>query len=82
MSIQLPPELSKDAYAELKRWGVFAILFVGLLAYVLWTGNARERELIGVIKQTTPVLEQLQRDMTTVSKDVADIKDDLRKEGK
>jgi hypothetical protein len=81
MNIQLPPKLSEDAYAELKRWGVFAILFVGLLSYVLWTGNARERELISVIKQTTPVLEQLQRDMTTVSKDVAEIKEDIR-EGK
>jgi hypothetical protein len=80
MNVQLPiPKLTEELLPELKRWGVFAILFVALLSYVLYTGNQRERELISVIKSTTPVLEQLQRDMTNVSCTVDAIKDDMRK---
>jgi hypothetical protein len=82
MNVQLPlPKFTEELLPELKRWGVFALLFVALLSYVLYTGNQRERELISVIKSTTPVLEQLQRDMTSVSYKVDEIKDDMRRKG-
>lgn len=79
MNIQLPPKFSEQVWSELRKWGLFAVLFVGLLAYVLQTNQARELRYISVIDKMAPALQQMQADVKDVKDDVSDIKAEIER---
>jgi hypothetical protein len=60
-----------------KDYGLFAVLFVSLLAYVLKTNDSREKRYLGIIDKLADQFDEIKKDVQEIKgikEDVEEIK--------
>lgn len=62
----------------LSKEGIFAILFVGLLVFVIRDAKAREQRLMDLVENITARFEELTKHYEKLADDVDEIRDDLK----
>jgi hypothetical protein len=70
----LPPDTAKAITNLMIAQGAFGVLFILLLAFVLFTSWKRENRLMSFVDKQGDRLESLNNTVTEIKKDVEDLK--------
>lgn len=68
----------KEAGRLIISQGIFAVLFVSLLAYVLWNNAKREEALISTLQSLVPMVQETKRVCDDSQRLLSDIREDIR----